>query len=390
MKKLIFYFLLILGAVWLGSTIYAHPGYIIVLYKQWAIETSTWFLVLTFLLVFFLLHLLLNLLRNTVHLPSRIEHWWHKYQDRKGIKRLNKGYVELLRGKWTKAETYLLKSTKNKGLSFVSYALAAQAADEQHSAEKRDRYLLQAKQKDQKNGYVADIIRAQFLLKNNYPEQALTLLLNIKEQHSKDPYLLMLQAESYLQLKDWSHLQLLLKELKKNKVFAPEKYLEIEKQAYLHSLQDQYFVEFPQVQLLWNRMPKYLRHDTDVIIAYANQLNRWNRTSEAEKLIRQELKTNFTGKLMEYYVTTRPEDPVKQLAIGEKYLKQHSEDAASLRAMGTLCLRNRLWGQARDYFEHSLRIQPVSKVYSSLGLVYEKLGENERALNYYRKGLNTV
>lgn len=387
MKKLIIYFLLILGSIWLGSKIYQNPGYILVFYKQWAIETTIWFLVLVLIFLLLLFHLLLNLLRNTMYLPKYIEHWWHKHQVKKSIKLLNRGYCDYLRGRWKKAEKYLVKSAKNKDFSFIGHTLSAKAANAQHALSRRNRYLFEAKKSVKKQGYLADAMMVQFLLQQNLPEEALTLLIQLRRERPKEPILLRLLAECYLHIQDWTHLQNILPELKKNKVFDEEEYLAIEKSTYTHLLTDHYFTEFSQVQMLWNKIPRYLRHDSHILIAYANHLTRWNRGNAAEELIRKELKKDFTQPLMEYYVTTRSEHPSKQIALGEKYLKQNTEDARSLRAMGILCLRNRLWGQARDYLENSLRMQATPETYSALGYTYEKLGENERALNYYRKGL---
>jgi HemY protein len=390
MKRLILYFLLTLGAVWLGVTIYHYPGYVLILYRQWAVETTTWFLVLLLLATFLFLHLFLNLLQGTIQLPKRIKTWWRQRKEHKAIKRLHEGYSDLLLGKFKRAEKNLLKSAKNKQLSFINYIILAQGADLQRATTKRNYYIQQATKRGKKEDYAANLMQVRFYLENNQLQDASTALLKLKAEYPKTPYFLKLLTETYLKLHDWFHLQQILGEIKKTKLFTEDQYVTIEKQVYLHPLLDHFFTDFSQVQTLWNKVPKQLRHDSDILIAYATQLNRWNRGNEAEELIRKELKKHFSSRLMEYYVTTRSEQPAKQIALGEQYLKENAEDAASIRAMGILCLRNRLWGQARDYLENSLKLQITAETYSALGYVYEKLGEGEKALNYYRKGLSYI
>lgn len=390
MKRLIIFFLVLVLAVWVGIQIYDNPGYVLFVYKKWAIETTTWFLVLALLLTFFLLHLIFNLVRGTVHLPTRIGDWWRERQQRKAIKNLNKGFCDLVLGKWKTAEKKFLKSAKDKDLSFINYAIAAQAADAQQALEKRNKYLLLAKKNTVKQKNIVDIMQVQFLLKNNQPEDALSLLIPLREQKPKDRQLLKLLSETYQKLHDWYHLQTILKDIKKYDIYDEAQYLVLEKKTYLHALNDHYFVEFSEVQMLWNKMPKYLRHDSDVLLAYANHLKRWNRGNEAEELIRKELKKKFNNQLMDFYITTQSKTPAKQLALGEKFLKESGDNAQTLRAMGFLCLQNRLWGQARDYLEGSLKLSPEAETFTAIGYVYEKLGEKERALNYYRKGLNLM
>lgn len=390
MKRLIIFFLIILGSIWLGIKIYEQPGYVLILYRHWAIETTTWLVLLLVLLAFFIFHLLLNLLRGTVHLPKRIEDWWQTRKQHKAIRLLNKGYFELLEGKDKKAEKHLIKSAQNKELAPMSYLLAANAADEQRSLTKRDQYLQTAKKRAAHNSDIIDIMKVRFFLKNHQPEEALSLLISLREHRPKDPYLLKLLAETYLQSQDWVHLLSILNDLKKYKVFPEEDFYLIEKETYLHLLKEHYYSNFAEVQLLWNKIPKHLKHDPEILIAYCSHLTRWERNAEAEELLRKNLKRKFDGTLMEYYVTTRSNEPAKQLALGEKYLKQQENNPASLRAMGMLCIRNRLWGQARDYLERSLKIQATPETYSALGYVYEKLGHNEKALHYYRKGLSSL
>lgn len=386
MKKIILYFLIILASVWLGIKIYQHPGYMLLAYQHWLIESTVWFFLLVLLLLFFLFHFLLNLLKQTVILPKRLERWLNKRRLNKSIERLNKGYKNLILGKWKKAEKNFVKGAKKKPLAFVSYLLAAEAADSNFEQERRNSYLGKAQEIDPKNRFVVDVLEAEFFLNHNQPEQALVTLNKLREQKPNETYLLKLLTETYLLLDDYTHLQPLLPEIKKSKIFPEDVYLELEKVTYLHCFQDRFFSDFSEVQSLWNKLPRHLRHDPSILIAYGDHLQRWNRHNEAEELIRKELKHHYSKEVMAYYVTLKSKAPAKQLALGEKWLKDHSGDPDTLNAMGILCLRNRLWGQAKDYFEASQKINPTAQNYLALGYVYEQLGENERALHYYRKG----
>lgn len=388
MKRIIIYFLVLLVSVWIGVKLYEQPGYILIYYRHYAIEMTFWFLCLLILLAVLLIHFLLNLLRGTVHLPERIETWWQNYKQNQAIKLFNKGFAELLIGREKKSEKDLLKSANNKDLAFVSYLVAAKAADEQQSTKKRDKYLMKAKEKTDKHRNVVDVMQVNFYLKNHQPEAALTLLLKLLKQFPKDGYLYKLMAEAYLQMQDWKHLQAILPNLKKYKVIKDEDLALIEKETYLHLLTDSFFSDYKELQTLWNKMPRGLHHDPGILIAYADHLKRWNRASEAEEVIRKALKKNFDNQLLEYFVTTQSKEPAKQIALGERYLKENTDNPASMRAMGILCLRNQLWGQARDYLENSLRLNATPEVYSALGYVYERMGDNDRALYYYRKGLS--
>lgn len=389
MKKIILYFLIVLGSIWIGSKIYQHPGYIMVMYQHWLVESTVWFLALIILLFFLLFHFLLNLIKQTRFLPSRLNRWLNKRKLQKSIERMNKGYSELIIGRWKKAEKFFTKASQKKPLAFMNYLLAAHAAEGYSDYKKRDRYLLQAQALNEKNNFAVDVLRVQFLLNNGKPEEAITLLTRLCEKNPKEPYLLRLQTEAYLALGEYFHLQTILLQVKKSKIFPDETFAQIEKETYLHIFKDQYFSDFSEVQAIWNKMPSYLRHDPDVLIEYAKHLHRWNRSDEAEELIRKELKRHYSNEVMEYYVTIKSKYPAKQIALGTKWLKDKTNDPTKLTIMGMLCLRNRLWGQARDYLEASQKINPIAENYLVLGYIYEKLGDTEKALQYYRMGLKS-
>ncbi len=391
MKRLIFYFLILIASIWLGIKIYQNPGYMLIYYQQWAVETTMWFLILVLMLVFFILSILFYLIKGIVRFPAHINAWWQVHSTHKAIRLLNKGYVNFLKGNYRLAEKKLTKSAKNKNLAFVNYMMAAKIAQIQKiSTKKRDHYLALAKQQNKKESYLAETRHAKFLLEDKQVESALTKVIKLKAERPKDPQIIKLQALCYIELGEWQHLQKILTELKKFNVFDRNAFLEIERETYLHALSDRLFGDFSEIQRIWNGVPAYLKKDVNILIAYAVHLVRWNREQEAEGLVRKALKKNDNARLMEYYATLGASNPVKQVALGEKYLKNHQEDAVSLRAMGLLCMRNRLWGQAKDYLEKSLNLAACPKAYSALGLVHEKLGEDEKALYFYRKGLQDL
>ena len=55
--------------------------------------------------------------------------------------------------------------------------------------------------------------------------------------------------------------------------------------------------------------------------------------------------------------------------------------------LGRLALRNKLWGQARDYFESSHRLRPSAEACAELARLLFSLGERELSAQYYREGL---
>lgn len=90
---------------------------------------------------------------------------------------------------------------------------------------------------------------------------------------------------------------------------------------------------------------------------------------------------------MKLYGSIETTNSKKQLAYAEGWLKQYGNQPELLFTLGRLSAREQLWGQARHYFESSLKLQPAAEVYFGYGKLLEQLGEANAALQSYKQGL---
>ncbi|MCY1380050.1 heme biosynthesis-associated TPR protein [compost metagenome] len=93
---------------------------------------------------------------------------------------------------------------------------------------------------------------------------------------------------------------------------------------------------------------------------------------------------------MRLYGLLRGRDPARQLQTAEGWLKEHPSDASLLLTLGRLCLRNRLWGKAREYFETSLSFRRDSETCAELARLLAQLGEVERSNQLFQEGLGLL
>ena len=76
MKKIIFYFLALLFAVWLGVVLHQNPGYVVISSKDISIETSLWFFVVAIIALFLIIYALLRFGSGAGLIASYIRHWF--------------------------------------------------------------------------------------------------------------------------------------------------------------------------------------------------------------------------------------------------------------------------------------------------------------------------
>lgn len=385
MKKIIFYLIILILSIWIGVKIFHNPGYVLVTNQKWVVETTLWFAALVSLLSFLLLYFLTRLIINTVHLPVFLQKWQMKRRHRKSRNFLYRGTDDFLQGKWKEAEKFFLKSAR-KTNSLPGYLGAAEAAYTRQSFNRGNFYLAKAKKLCPNMAFSINLALAKLQIQQGLFQQALTNLLKLYGEHPKHRYLLELISTCYIHLNDWDSLYKFLPAMQKAHVYDEGKLRKLEQGIYIHLLK-QPSNDFSTIENIWKKLPKYLKQDPEILLFYSRHLKEFQHHDEAEKLLRHYLKKNWSEPLFAQYVELTPSQTAIQIAFAEECIKSNPNSALALQAMGMLCFKNQLWGQAKDYLERSLKIEKSKHNYILLGFVLEKMGDHESALNNYRKSL---
>ena len=90
---------------------------------------------------------------------------------------------------------------------------------------------------------------------------------------------------------------------------------------------------------------------------------------------------------MELYGQAQGVDLAEQMETAEGWLTPHRDDPKLLLTLARLAVRNNQDSKARGYYESCLTQHGPVEAYRELGSLLEKLGEKDKALNTYRRGL---
>jgi HemY protein len=388
MKSLVTLFLILLIAIWLGLEMHSDPGYVLIAYKSWTIETTLWATLLALFLLFITLSFLISLFRKANTVSERVYSWSLEKHLRKARRQTNLGLCEWAEGKWAEAEKRLLKAAKYSEIPLLNYLIAARAAQSQGEYDKRDTYLRMAHASTPGVEVAVALTQAQLQLSAGQLERALATLTHLSRLVPKHTYVMRLLQQVYEELHDWKSLQDLLPALHKYKVLQPEKLQNLERKLYLQLLiQGIKERNFEYLSDTWSKISSELRKDPELLLAYSDALIKNKKSIEAEKLLRNTLKKSWDSKLAEKYSMIPDIDPIKQLATVESWLKIHDNDPTLLFCLGKLCKQRQLWGKAQHYLETSKTLKSTPEVFYELGQVMEALGNKDAALDYYSKQL---
>jgi HemY protein len=385
MQRFIVFLLIFVLSIVVGWKIAEDPGLAYFTYKNWSAEMPLWFAVLSCIIIFYLGYLLLRLFNGMGFSLYRWKNWRKWRRKYKSYSKTNQGLLELIEGHWNNAEYYLREGIPQSDAPLVNYLAAAYAANERKAYEKRDAYLRKAHDIAPHADLAIGLMQAKLQLRNGELEQAHATLDHLRKLAPKHKQVLKMLERVYVHLADWPELLKLLPTLRKQKIITSDEMENFEKHIYLEMLTG---TDAHTITPVWDSIPKKFRHDPFVLSGYAVKFqNDSSRAADLEHAITSALKHQWNDELVRLYGLVPVEDPVKQLAKAEKWLKEHSGSAALYLTLGRLSMRCQLWGKARNYLETSLSLDPLPETYSEYGKLLESLGDQKAALQSYRDGI---
>jgi HemY protein len=388
MKRFIFYFLILFISVWVGLKMHASPGYVLITYQDWALETSLWVVIFAVLISVFVLYKTTRFFAFLGNCPSSIKRWFQRRRHQQAQRTTSHGLRLLAEGNWYEAEKSLLKSAKDSDSPLINYLAAANAAQGRRDVQKRDEYLHRALASTDDAQVAVGLTQAELQLDTRELVQARNTLEHLNSIVPRHPQVLKLLQKVYVELGDWRQVQMLLPELRRKDVLSKTEMLALEKQLYLAVLtQALSSATADQLPKIWKEVPNYLHQDPDLLVKYTDSLLAYHEVDEADKLLLKGINHHWNQLLLRQYAKVPSKQPAKQLAHAESWLSTHPEDAALYVCLGKLCIRNRLWGKAQAYLIKARELKPTPGILHDLGQVYENLNDKELAMSCYKQGL---
>lgn len=389
-RTFLLFLLVILAAALLGLAIADQAGYVLIAYRGFRYESTFWVFLAVGLALWALLfgvRFLLGLMGASGRL---VNPWSSRNRLRRGQQAAQRGLLELAAGRWSHALRLLRRAAEHGQQPLVSYLAAARAASELGEHATAEQLLAQALQREPKATVAVALAQAQLQMARGADAEAVAALRPAREQQPQNPHVLRLLQQLYLRQEDWVALGELLPDLRRQKLLKDTELEALELRARRAQLGQAAQQGLAPLQQAWQQLTQAQRQSPAALLGYAEQLHRLGAEAEAEEVLRGGLKRQFDVRLIELYGRVQGRDPARQLAAAEAWLKAQPEHPGLLLALGRLALRNQLWGKARDYFEHSLRLERSVETYGELARLLARLGELERSNRLLQEGLGLL
>jgi len=371
-------------AVALGAR--SNDGYLLLVFPPWRAEVSLNLFIVVLLALFCALYAATRALSLTFGLPRRVREY-RAQRQRESAGLVFQDAVRLLfEGRFGQA---LKKATEAHGVGTapgLSALIAARAAQRMREPEKQQYWLEHAKTDDPRTESATLMLDAEMANEERRFDEALAALDKLQGKQGRHIAALRLELRARQGLGDWDGALKLARQLAKRDALPVEVVREILTQAHLGNIARR-VADQGKLTVYLRTLPEEER-GRRVVLAAARALVGQGAETEAQKLIESVLDVvendEWQPDLAAIYGRLTNSEQTARIAKAEAWLRRHPDDARLLKALGRMCLRQRLWGKAQSYLEASLSVAPSQQGHLELARLFDLLERPEEANKHYR------
>ncbi|HWJ95314.1 MAG TPA: heme biosynthesis protein HemY [Telluria sp.] len=391
MRLLLWLVALMAAAIGIAVTARFNPGNVVFFYPPHRIDMSLNLFVVLAVLLFLLLYALVRAVRATLGMPERVAAYRQRRREREGNKGLRDALKALFEGRFGHAEKAAMRAAELPENAGLAALIGARAAHRMREPARRDAWLA---------GVVHDnslktarlMTMTELLVDDHQPEAALEAVAELNASGQRHIHALQWSMKANQQARNWPEVLRLVRILDKRKALHPALSSRLREMAYDALLSDALH-DAESVRRMWATVPAEDRAKPFVAERAAAAFNARGLHDEARAIAEDALKADWDERLVrawrESAGATGSPTLLGQIEKCEGWLKERPNDAELALTLGSLCLRQKLWGKAQRYLEQALSDategEMVRETHLKLAQMHEALGQTEEAASHYRQ-----
>lgn len=364
-----------------------NAGYVQFVYPPYRMEMSLTLFVLAMLAAFVLCYALVRLVFAALQLPQYVRAFREERATSKGRLAMMEALNAYFEGRYAAAEKAAVRAMELGEKSGLNPIVAARAAHELHDFDKRDAYLANAEGKTLGESTMRLMAKTEFQLDQKQPQSALSTLKELSDTGlHRHIGALSLELKAQQQARNWDAVLEVMSKLDKSNAIDRTVAEQLRQQAWLEKLRSQ-TTDLAVLRAMWKSIPGEFKRRSKIAAAAAEAFGRLGDCQSAQSLLAESLNARWDSELAALYGECSAENNIPYIDQAERWLKQHTDDAGLLLALGKLCMHQGLWGKAQTYLDASLSLEPRRPAYAALGQLAEKMGKQDQALVYFQKAM---
>jgi HemY protein len=391
MRLLLWLVALMAAAIGIAVTARFNPGNVVFFYPPHRIDLSLNFFMVLAALLFVLLYLLARAISATINMPGRVAAYRQRKRERDGNKGLRDALKALFEGRFGHAEKAAMRAAELPENAGIAALIGARAAHRMREPARRDSWLAStAPDSSLKTARLMTV--TELLVDDHQPEAALEAVAELNASGTRHIHALQWSMKAHQQAKNWPEVLRLVRSLDKHKALHPALSARLRELAYEALLSDSSH-DAESIQRVWSTVPAADRVKPYIAARAATALNARGLHDEARATAEESLKVEWDERVVRAYRDSAAQagSPalLAQIEKSEGWLKQRPNDAELALTLGSLCLKQKLWGKAQRYLEQALsdatEARMVREAHLKLAQLHEALGQAEEAAAHYRQ-----
>lgn len=364
------------------------PGYVLIGFGHWSLETSLTVFTVALVIGFFVLYSFFRLLGVLLRIPSQLSKRRRNIKFNRSQEGLIAGLFDAADGNWESAEKILIKHAANSGAPLLHYLTAARAAQSRGALDKRDEYLQKAAEQSSDNNLTVGLTQAELHLSEQQFEQALETLGKLHSINPGHARVLKMMHQAYQHLGDWEGLSHLLPSLQQNKVLMEAEVKLLQTKTYSSLLKKAAEQNDEQsIQACWADIPNHIKALPGIAnIYFAAMMTAGSGPAIENDMIKQ-LGKHWDATLLELFSNIETDNNDRHLQTAEQWLAVYPSDPTLLKVLGKLARKVGQIEKAEQYLLKSLNIDSSVGVCQLLGEMMLEKGDKDKACDYFNRGL---
>jgi HemY protein len=364
-----------------GLTVAAHfsNSYLLLVLPPYRIEVSLALALILLAAAFFLGYGALRIAINLLELPEKARRYHEQRRQQKGQALLQEALHAYFAGRHEQAESAATACIELEQQVPLSAVIAARAAQSIKAPERRERHLATALAVDGEITLPV-MTRAEFLLDERRPQEALAALALLKEKHAAA---LRLELRAQQQLQNWEQALALIEQLQARNGLGAAQAEELRHLAHAERLKR---CGPDQLDKCWEGIAEADRLNGYVALTAARAFLALNQHGRAKEILERSLEHEWDAHLLALYPDCAADDAGPLIAWAERQLQAHRDDAVLLLALGQLYLRGDA-ELARTWLQASLDKEPTHTAHLALAQLHQQRGDEAKANQHYQEAL---
>jgi HemY protein len=373
-RSLILLLLVIVLAGYLGTLIARDPGYVLITYDGFSMQTSLWVLLGILAGISAAVYLLLrtfNIIRKS---PAVYQGWRASRKSAKADKLTSRGLMLLAEGESERARRFLESGATDSHAKGINYLAAARAANDMGDDQARETFLRMAEESDSGLARARAIVAAELALDRDDSDAALTMLNNIKPNR----HVLRLKQRA---LSEKGSVEEMLSAIREIQKADPAGAAALEMQAALSGLKPG---DDNAVNALFRSLSASSKQSPEIITRYVDALE---NDEYAEPLLRSTIRKNWQPALVERYGDLNSKTLKVRKKTAERWRKTHENDASLQYCLGAIYEQADEKNLAKEAYRKSIDLGGPTVANERLANLLSDEGEFERSNEQLRLAL---